>query len=404
MGRFQRGSLRKEERANGATWVLRFYATRPEDGKRVERTVAVGLVQHLPSESAAWQEVHRQRLLDTVNNGKGNVGRKITFAEIASHYQKYELEDQANVVIPKSHNTVDNYRRNLRKRIVPRWGKRVATGIESLEIEQWLQSLRREGLSNPTCARLKNIMSVVYTHAQRHKLIPLGVQYNPVAPHKEGGAGVRCPVKSDYESISITPLQAYQIWSRLPLMESTLCLLAACTGLRISECLGLKWEDVDFGGQVIKVRRSWSGGQVGKPKTEGSKGTVPCGPELMVHLQTWRENTVYGVDNDWVFPSTRMNGKQPRVANMLVSDWIRPAAVAAGVLKADQKVRFGFHTLRHSLASFIARENQNPAVAQKMLRHSNLSTTLGVYTHVPQQDRLDAQSLFFAAASSEVVN
>ena len=73
------------------------------------------------------------------------------------------------------------------------------------------------------------------------------------------------------------------------------------------------------------------------------------------------------------------------------------------VLKADQKIRFGFHTLRHSLASFLARENQNPAVAQ-MLRHSNLSTTLGVYTHVPQQDRLDAQSSFFAAASNGVVN
>ena len=41
------------------------------------------------------------------------------------------------------------------------------------------------------------------------------------------------------------------------------------------------------------------------------------------------------------------------MANMLAEDHLRPAAVKAGVLKEGEKARFGFHNLRHSLASFL---------------------------------------------------
>lgn len=403
--RFQRGSLRKEDRKEGKTWVLRFYVTRRADGMRVERTVAVGLFRKFPSAAKAWEEVDRLRLLDTVNHDNDFRGRAVRFADIAAHYQRYELGDQAKVAIPRSHSTISNYRRNLSKRIVPRWGKRAALSITPLEIEHWLLSLREEGLANQTCARLKGIMSLVFAHAQRHKLIPAGAGYNPLTHKKDGGAGVRCPTQSNYESIVISPDQAYAIWSRLPLAESTLTLLAAATGLRISECLGLQWGDIDLHAQVIRVRRSWAGGKIGKPKTEASRGTVPCGETLIRHLQRWREESPYGQDTDWCFPSFKLKGKQPRVGNMLVEDYLRPAAIAVGVLKPDndgEKVRFGFHTLRHSLASFLVNQNVNPTVVQKTLRHSNVATTLGLYSHASNPERLSAQKAFFGAVSETV--
>ena len=43
---------------------------------------------------------------------------------------------------------------------------------------------------------------------------------------------------------------------------------------------------------------------------------------------------------------------------MLVEDHLRPAAVKAGVLKEGEKVRFGFHNLRHSLATFSERDRR----------------------------------------------
>ena len=55
---------------------------------------------------------------------------------------------------------------------------------------------------------------------------------------------VRCRTISDYEAIILTPEQAYAVLLNLQEPERTLMLLAAGTGLRISECLGLQWQDV----------------------------------------------------------------------------------------------------------------------------------------------------------------
>jgi integrase len=111
----------------------------------------------------------------------------------------------------------------------------------------------------------------------------------------------------------------------------------------------------------------------------------------------WQEQTPYAETTDWVFASTRLKGKQPRVANMLVEDHLRPAALKAGVLKEGEKVRFGFHNLRHSLASFLVRKGTDVKTVQKLLRHSDVATTLGIYAHSTSEDRLAAQDDMLAA-------
>jgi site-specific recombinase XerD len=50
---------------------------------------------------------------------------------------------------------------------------------------------------------------------------------------------------------------------------------------------------------------------------------------------------------------------------MLVEDYLRPAAVKVGVLQEGEKVRFGFHNLRHSLASFLVRKGTDVKTVQK---------------------------------------
>ena len=70
---------------------------------------------------------------------------------------------------------------------------------------------------------------------------------------------------------------------------------------------------------------------------------------------------------------------------------LRPAAVAAGVLAKDDSRRFGFHNLRHSLASFLVRTKTDPKTVQTLLRHSDVKTTLQLYAHSISEDRLAAQ-------------
>jgi integrase len=61
------------------------------------------------------------------------------------------------------------------------------------------------------------------------------------------------------------------------------------------------------------------------------------------------------------------------------------------VLKEREKVRFGFHNLRHSLASFLVRSKTDPKTVQALLRHSHVKTTLQLYAHSVSEDRMTAQ-------------
>ncbi len=124
MPRYQIGSLRKIMRAEGLTWVLRYYATR-SDGKRVERTTAIGLVKDIgPSPADASREVDRQKLRETINQLQPFQGTPRTFGQLCQDYIENELRiDQSESARPKAFPTVETYERHLIKRIIPRWGR-----------------------------------------------------------------------------------------------------------------------------------------------------------------------------------------------------------------------------------------------------------------------------------------
>jgi integrase len=84
---------------------------------------------------------------------------------------------------------------------------------------------------------------------------------------------------------------------------------------------------------------------------------------------------------------------------MVVADHLKPAAVRAGVIEVkDGKTyiggelvkRFGFHTFRHSLTSWLMANDENPQIVRAMLRWTNLNM-LSHYTHGFKSDKLEAQ-------------
>jgi len=388
--RHQRGWLKKENRLQGDTWVLYSRTTRKSDGKRVENKIPIGLVRDLPDKSKAWAQVQRLHLpINPVDSRRG-----VTFGDLAQHYAEHELVDRTESIHAKAHTTVRSYERVIRNRLLPRWGNRIALGIEPLEVEQWLRDLKREKkFANPTLDKTRRVMSPIYRHGQRYGLIPRTYESNPMR-------FVRCRTTSGYEAMILTPEQAHSVLLNLQEPERTLTLLASGTGLRISECLGLQWHDVSFANAMIHVRRTWTCGQVGGPKSKASKGPVPLHPLLAEFMLLWKQKTPYSQSGDWVFPSFRLQGKQPRVANMLVEDHLRPAAVKAGILSSHRGVRgqlidddprrFGFHNLQHSLASFLIRIRTDPKTVQTLLRHSDVKLTLQFYTNAVSRDRMAA--------------
>src|ERR1700758_5832955 len=113
-------------------------------------------------------------------------------------------ERENDSIRPKAHTTIKGYERVLRNRLLPRWGNRIALGIEPLEVEQWLRALKKEGhLANPTLDKTRRVMSLVYKHGQRYGLIPRNQESNPMR-------FVRCKTTSGYEAMILTPEQAYE--------------------------------------------------------------------------------------------------------------------------------------------------------------------------------------------------
>jgi integrase len=87
--------------------------------------------------------------------------------------------------------------------------------------------------------------------------------------------------------------------------------LAASTGLRVSEILGLKWGEIDFVALDIRLSRGVVDGIVGVMKTEASRKPIALDSGLADVLLNWRACSAYNQPEDWLFASPRMKGAKP---------------------------------------------------------------------------------------------
>ena len=384
----QRGWITKEDRKRkGKVWVYHWYEIKPETGRKAEQTCVFGLVANFPRERDAWQEIERRNLLPPDPGGVSS-GR-LMFADLATSYTQNGMKKLAITTQYTVQHAIEDY-------LVPRWGTRYALEIEPLEIEQWLAALK---LANPTKERLRRTMSIIYTQAQKYGLVPRTEASNPVR-------WVEQSAKSRYKPVVVTPEIAARIFEQLSGAELALAMLVAATGVRISEALGLRWEDIDYQNKRIHLRRVWvSETVVDRLKTDDSEAPVPMVDLLAECLQAWQAETTYGKPTDWVFASKKNRGRTPRSGSILTADYLRPAAIAAGVqLKPGQ--RFGFHNFRHGLASWLVNQGTDVKTVQGLLRHSNVKTTLGLYAHSVNQSMLAAQEAVMLAmkSASKAVN
>jgi len=327
--------------------------------------------------SAARREVDRLRLKNLAN-AETDLGPK-TFGELVVIFTRYRLVRLART-------TALTVKHNLDAYLLPRWGDMQVADITPLEIVAWFDELRRGGLSDSIVAKIRANMSQVFRYCQKIRVISGNEEANPV---KDAEA----PDVTDYRPIVMSPSQVMHIIDQLEGSVRVMALLAAATGLRISEITGLKWCDVDFAGQVIHVRRTWIQGKVSQPKTKSSATPVPLAPALAAALQQWKAAAEFSGPDDWVFASTtgRLRGKRPREGGVAGQDYLRPAAIAAGVIPKGYKGRFGWHNFRHTTAHHLVRSGVGPKVVQGLLRHSKVETTLRYYAQTDPADTLAAQ-------------
>ena len=229
-----------------------------------------------------------------------------------------------------------------------------------------------------------------------HRVYKVGVLHELVSVNPV--AHVETRSKTNYRAIVLTPAQTFAILKSLTsLLHHALVLTCAATALRASEILALRWSDMMWEDARIRVSKRWANGQDGKTKTEASDGYVPLHPLLAEHLRDWYARTPHSNGDDFVFPSLKEKGKVPLSASIFVQNYLRPAAITAGVQIAEGQ-RFGFHNLRHSLSNWLVNKGKvEPKTVQGILRHSRIQTTLDLYTQEDSDETRAAQGQFLEA-------
>ena len=153
-------------------------------------------------------------------------------------------------------------------------------------------------------------------------------------------------------------------------------LLGLRAGLRRSEVLGLKPEDVDLVDRYIHVRRRIIDGKVDNPKTEKSRRTLPLSAELASVLQ---DQIVFNAKRDrgeWLFPSVRRTASVQD--DRRFGDRFKRIVKGAGI----DGHRKPFHDLRHTFATDLLLAGVPIFKVSRWLGHSSIQITCDTYGHL----------------------
>jgi len=165
----------------------------------------------------------------------------------------------------------------------------------------------------------------------------------------------------------------------LPEPCRTIVLVAVLAGTRIGEILALRWKRLDLLRGSILIRETISEGLFGSPKTKSSRRDVPMSVPVREALQVQRIRSRQTGPEDLVFATRKQTPLNPK--NLLRRD-LRPTCIALGLPLIT------WHSFRHTHATLLSETGESLRTAQAILGHSDIETTLNVYTHaIPESQR-----------------
>ena len=176
-------------------------------------------------------------------------------------------------------------------------------------------------------------------------------------------------------------------------VEYTFYHLLAFTGLRIGEAIGLMWSDVDFENKRLNISRTAV--MIGKeqtvqdPKTKRSKRVITLDNETLNVLKLWKRQQIkeyfqagkaYQHDSNYIF--TNNKGKWLLTATMKVK-------LSSFFCKHNELKKITPHGFRHTHASLLFEAGITAKIISDRLGHNNVQTTLDMYTHINDNQRVE---------------
>jgi len=284
--------------------------------------------------------------------------------------------------------TIVGYEQYLELHITPLIGATKLSQLTVPAVRQFKDQLAKDR-SPDMVRKVMRSLGAILADAHERGLVAQNVVRNLRQGRRNGGetrtarrqrgklkVGIHIPTPAEISSIS-----AHLMGPHRPLL-----LTAIFTGLRASELRGLRWQDIDLKHAVLHVRQRVDRYQkIGPLKSEAGERTVPLPPMLINTLREWKLACPKS-ELDLAFPSQRGN---PHVLSNIVGRAYHPAQIAAGVINARGRAKYGgLHALRHFYASWCINRRVDGGLelplklVQARLGHASIQMTADRYGHL----------------------
>ena len=355
------GHVFRVERKRGPVWYAKY---RLPDGRQVQRKVGPAWSgRGRPPGGYFTKRLAEEWLRDLLDQARrgtlpGAVRTGASFADAAAEFLRYVEHDR-----DCKPSTLRDYSSIVSAHLLPAFGDKRLEDITPKAIDSWRATL--PDLSNRTKNKILVLLHGIFGRAQKVYSLPV----NPVATvekHPQRASG-EIQVFSPEEVLTLVRAAASE-------QDAAIYLTAAFTGLRRGELLALRWRDVDFAGQAIRVRASYAGGGLTAPKS-GKVRSVPMAPDVATALGKLQQRASFTADDDLVFVGEfgdYLDGSalRRRYATALKHAGLRPLR---------------FHDLRHTFGTTTIAKADIRRV-QEWMGHADVQTTMKYLHYAPRED------------------
>lgn len=290
--------------------------------------------------------------------------------------------------------TLRGYRVCVERHIVPRIGAVPLQAVTRLQIQAMYGDLSRSGNTRWTGGL--SAKSVHNVQICLHTALEEAVRNRLLAHNPSDGSHKKPRDRPEMRCWTLGELRVF-LTAAAGSHDSALYRMAAQTGMRRGELLGLRWRDLDLERGVASVRQQWSrqGGtlRLGPPKTRNALRSIDLDIGTVEMLRnhravheferrSWGEE--YRTDLDLVFGGVHGGPQDPDVVYRRFARLVRRLSQQSGI----QTIRM--HDLRHTHATLLLEDGLDAKYVSERLGHDSVQTTLELYGHVTSRRRRDA--------------
>ena len=270
-----------------------------------------------------------------------------------------------------SKNTLSAYSSDLR--IFAKWlSDKSMLDVDKGDLSRFLATRYAAGIGNRSTARILSSLRRFYGYYIRENSLIIDPTLLIESPH----IGRPLPISLSELDVELL-LNAPEVTNTNGFRDKTMLEVLYATGLRVSELVGLKFEQISFRQGVVRI--------IGKGDKER---LVPVGEEAMSWLEAYmiqaRKKLLGERQCDYLFVTNRGDG----MTRQAFWHIIKRHAKKAGISKVLSP-----HTLRHAFATHLLNHGADLRVVQLLLGHADLSTTQ-IYTHIARERLKELHSKF----------